>query len=1353
MQPARPPDPEKPTAERIRIGRCRALLIGIDEYPSFPLDNAVRDARALARLLERELGFELVTGGPLLDGRATRRRILAGLAEMLEADSEPHDQNLLFFAGHGLGDGHLMVAGTGQGESAPRIPVHEVSRAFRASPARGLLILDTCYAGQALRKGDLGLDPGLGDGESGLGGIHLLAAGGPEQRAPDGPRGEHSPFTSCLLAFLDGRLGWHLGGEPPIGRISGTIPISRLSDRLEAEVAAHSIRLQARLGQGWTPPAVLVEALRPSDSGHRGLFHLVPRLPRLEPGLVRGLRAALDKKQPEERRRGLKHLAEALARSRDSFEQHLWDLPLVLDLLLQGLRNLKPRDRLRLDRMPLELGPSQEQEGAEARAATARLLGRAGSAARGLLGSETAETDHEGRARLRRDLRDTQEALLHLGVRDPDPVVRHAAAGALPKTVAEPDRPQLRARLVLLRAVAPRRARGRLRRLEARLGSTSLAQHLADTGRARLDRVLDLARRCWRFRLLRLPLKVAGWGAAALYVLILLTYHVDTGPDGRLLALLGPPGLEALPLAGDTLLPTPWYESHLAGRRLPRDPLPWGLWLTPGGIDWGRPIVRLMEDERAVPLLWRVGERSEAERRLRSWAEKGRPRALEWAAYQSLQEPGSVDVAGLAEGVLRRHDDGHADTRRVIETLGRWCAVTGVEPGEDWPTALRGSCLPGKGAGSGPAVSPDGDRHTLALDAVAEALASGDSPTRSHALRRLVLAIEEGELLPEQGPKVDRLLATALGDSLPWNRLEAADGVLLRGLAPPAVYGRALELAVEKLESDPLGADGPRLGRRFARAPPRATLRLLGRMGAHLETSTTSSDESNAYSSLLEQLVSHLVTRAPERLGEGIEALLPLLGTEATSSGVSWRWRIYGLLERRIEGLRSSGSALVTEVLEDLGSAELRRRRAALHLLPLAAPWLPDPEAVRRRLEALLSEAVESPSPDGVEVSGAARALLVSSADHPQWARKAITLIRRILGSPVMPQRARLDAARKLRSLATRAQPSRLDARALVYLAGDAEDAARASILDALLGWVERQPRSWMWSIAHLDAQLASESDPDLRAEYQALRGLILGGPASLQAVEALGRLYDQGSEKALFRASLVGSVRTEAAAAASALFASRWRQDELLGPQGFVLAARSLGEKEPELARRVMRRLLAPMLFEGAPSHGWNVLVNGVGALTRLHPSLTPEALALLDSFVEAYEEGRVPLTGSGLRLLQGAFLDVWTDLAHRRFQAAPHLLERGLRSFSGWRQSSSLVLMARIARQEPETRPGLRSTLLELRSSWRPDLRSNASRGLEILRLLDLDAGLDRPGREALRQIAEGYIDSRALPALAPE
>ena len=92
----------RPQAPPLTAGR-RALLIGIDAYQSVsPLNGPVNDANDMAAFLVERAGFRQGDLRLLLDGEATRANILAAIETWLIEGTQPGDDVVLYFSGHGF---------------------------------------------------------------------------------------------------------------------------------------------------------------------------------------------------------------------------------------------------------------------------------------------------------------------------------------------------------------------------------------------------------------------------------------------------------------------------------------------------------------------------------------------------------------------------------------------------------------------------------------------------------------------------------------------------------------------------------------------------------------------------------------------------------------------------------------------------------------------------------------------------------------------------------------------------------------------------------------------------------------------------------------------------------------------------------------------------------------------------------------------------------------------------------------------------------------------------------------------------------------------------------------------------
>ncbi len=208
-----------------RFDRSLAIVIGIDTYGLgiSPLASAVADAKAIAEALCHDHGFETRC---LLDGEATRARLLGLLHDELPAMLGESDRLVLYFAGHGIaldGDvgptGYLLPTDARRADRDSFLPMHVLHSALTRLPVRhAFVILDCCFAG-AFRWSSLrDVEPEIPrvyreryDRYVERAAWQVLTSASSDQPALDrlaSDRGEggetHSPFARALLEGLAG---------------------------------------------------------------------------------------------------------------------------------------------------------------------------------------------------------------------------------------------------------------------------------------------------------------------------------------------------------------------------------------------------------------------------------------------------------------------------------------------------------------------------------------------------------------------------------------------------------------------------------------------------------------------------------------------------------------------------------------------------------------------------------------------------------------------------------------------------------------------------------------------------------------------------------------------------------------------------------------------------------------------------------------------------------------------------------------------------------------------------------------------------------------------------------------------
>jgi hypothetical protein len=138
-------------------GNYHALVIGINRYPHFPekdnLDMAVNDARAVAKILADNYGFQVTL---LLDKKATREGILDTFNNLNKALSA-NDHFLIYYSGHGFYDkktstAYWLPTNAKKDTDTQWIQADTITTQIKRNLAKNVLIVaDSCYSGTLAR--------------------------------------------------------------------------------------------------------------------------------------------------------------------------------------------------------------------------------------------------------------------------------------------------------------------------------------------------------------------------------------------------------------------------------------------------------------------------------------------------------------------------------------------------------------------------------------------------------------------------------------------------------------------------------------------------------------------------------------------------------------------------------------------------------------------------------------------------------------------------------------------------------------------------------------------------------------------------------------------------------------------------------------------------------------------------------------------------------------------------------------------------------------------------------------------------------------------------------------------------
>jgi serine/threonine protein kinase len=216
---------EAPSAEELQradaalvsdldFGTHHALVVGNDAYvdPVLPrLESAVRDAQAVADLLETEYGFRVTT---LFD--ATRADLFGALGRLRDTVG-PQDSLLVYYAGHGTviqdSSPYWQLADATAANTSQWVAIADVNIELADLRARHVLVVaDSCYSGTAGQV----FEPAAPPARSGAPWAKYVTAGhgrkarlalssGRFEEVADRALGSHhSPFAQAFLELLRG---------------------------------------------------------------------------------------------------------------------------------------------------------------------------------------------------------------------------------------------------------------------------------------------------------------------------------------------------------------------------------------------------------------------------------------------------------------------------------------------------------------------------------------------------------------------------------------------------------------------------------------------------------------------------------------------------------------------------------------------------------------------------------------------------------------------------------------------------------------------------------------------------------------------------------------------------------------------------------------------------------------------------------------------------------------------------------------------------------------------------------------------------------------------------------------------
>jgi hypothetical protein len=230
-------------------GTIYVAVIGIDQYEqrSVPsLKYAEKDAHAVAAYFRDRLGVPNENVFALVGRQATAKNIKRLLGVTLRRKAGPHDQVVIYFAGHGVAEADpaltdpdptekylLPVDGEVDALYATAIPMRELDLlAHRLSSERVVMLLDTCFSGAAAAGGrartvaeplkgrrSARLDDRFLSRMAQSRGKVILTASSVNELSQEIDALQHGAFTYSLLEGLDGRADFDHDGMVTVNEL------------------------------------------------------------------------------------------------------------------------------------------------------------------------------------------------------------------------------------------------------------------------------------------------------------------------------------------------------------------------------------------------------------------------------------------------------------------------------------------------------------------------------------------------------------------------------------------------------------------------------------------------------------------------------------------------------------------------------------------------------------------------------------------------------------------------------------------------------------------------------------------------------------------------------------------------------------------------------------------------------------------------------------------------------------------------------------------------------------------------------------------------------------------------------
>ncbi len=174
----------------------KALVVGLNDYPRYPLKGCINDAKAVAEILSKNEDGSPNFAIKTIYNIVTRGTLMKSIRDLFDGKS---DVELLYFSGHGaISNGVSYIVTTDYDEYNLGVRLDDILQVANASKAKHrIIVLDSCYSGAMGTPGLFGnANAIIGDG------LTILTSSMSNETSAE--LNEHGLFTSLLLEALKG---------------------------------------------------------------------------------------------------------------------------------------------------------------------------------------------------------------------------------------------------------------------------------------------------------------------------------------------------------------------------------------------------------------------------------------------------------------------------------------------------------------------------------------------------------------------------------------------------------------------------------------------------------------------------------------------------------------------------------------------------------------------------------------------------------------------------------------------------------------------------------------------------------------------------------------------------------------------------------------------------------------------------------------------------------------------------------------------------------------------------------------------------------------------------------------------